>query len=335
MRFSPHRIAGRVLGLFLVVCVVSAGLYGSTGATSVGAQQNPAPSTGIDSHDTVTPSANGSSSNRTGGEIPSRSWKRIVDTDGSTSINAVAATESGDVVVAGSRFVNGERDAFIVRLDSEGEVGWQRTFDSTEGRADRHDEIHAAVATENGFVLAGTGGADIDGSTGWLLAVTGEGDKRWERRYGARGASFRTATASSEDGYVVGGIHPATGDGSDGQRAWLLEASTTGEVTWDRVYESLPTGRISAISDDGDGFVVGGRARSTGWIGTVRSDGRLTQSSTLAGAYQVRSIDPTRDGTYVLTGAGDGAKGTRNVWIARTEPDGTTRWNRSIAEYPW
>lgn len=92
-------------------------------------------------------------------------WRRVLDTDGRDDGYAVAVDGSGHALVVGSvggdllgNEVVGGDDAFVVKLDPEGDVVWARTFGSVAG------DYATAVAVDEAWNVwvAGATNGDLD-----------------------------------------------------------------------------------------------------------------------------------------------------------------------------
>ncbi|NIO11741.1 MAG: hypothetical protein GTO40_28450, partial [Deltaproteobacteria bacterium] len=116
----------------------------------------------------------------------------IGDLYDSSQLNAISQTADGGFVLVGQHltFVSWPNswygyyinDGWLVKLNSNGGVEWEQTYD---GGAD-NDTVKSVTQTAGGgFLLAGsTGGA------AWLIKTDASGNKIWDRTYG--GGGFNT-----------------------------------------------------------------------------------------------------------------------------------------------
>ena len=118
----------------------------------------------------------------------------------------------GGYIVVGTTvtFGAGEKDVWLLKLDANGDVTWQKTYGGTAG-----DEGYSVQQTsDGGYIVAGgtrsfgEGNYDI-----WLLKLDGGGDIVWQKTYG--GKHGITHTPSNR---------PLTGDTSWRQRPALSQA---------------------------------------------------------------------------------------------------------------
>ena len=96
--------------------------------------------------------------------------------------HAVALAGDGGFVIAGETrsYGSGSQDGWLVKLDSDGEEQWSRTFGGTES-----DIIYSVQATpDGGYILAGethsAEGASADNSHFWLIRTNFLGLEQWQ-----------------------------------------------------------------------------------------------------------------------------------------------------------
>ncbi len=95
----------------------------------------------------------------------------------------VVESANGDIYIAGSstgNTVNGEKDIYVVRLDSEGETTWANTF----GSSTTQEEALALVETPDGnFALAGYTEVIADLEAPYIMRFNTQGDSLWSGAY--------------------------------------------------------------------------------------------------------------------------------------------------------
>ncbi|WP_054839428.1 hypothetical protein [Thermococcus sp. JCM 11816] len=95
---------------------------------------------------------------------------------------------SGDIIIAGYSYVYTTRsiDAWVLRLDENGSVKWQKTYG---GGSDIDGGALAIALADNGgdIIVAGFYGATDWRYTGadlWVFKLDGNGTLKWQRVYG-------------------------------------------------------------------------------------------------------------------------------------------------------
>ncbi len=110
-------------------------------------------------------------------------------------------TPDGGCVLVGARGSSPQRDCYVVKLSSSGELEWERIF----GSASEEDESYSIVETpDGGYVIGGAGGVG-----GQVYKITAQGDSVWRKtidlsEFGWE--SVRSVVRSPCDDYVLGGF---------------------------------------------------------------------------------------------------------------------------------
>ncbi|NER17038.1 hypothetical protein [Spongiivirga citrea] len=177
----------------------------------------------------------------------------------------VGFTESNDFDITQT---NGSYDFWVVKIDNNGEMVWQKTFggsglDIAYGAANSHD---------NAYVIAGqtiSTDGDITNSKGesdfWVIKVNDSGDLVWQKTFG--GSDFDAAwsiSPSADKGFIIAGNSKsvdndvASNHGENdfwiikiNQNGTLLNEVNTGGSTLDFAYGITETsdGKIVAVGD--------------------------------------------------------------------------------------
>ena len=248
-------------------------------------------------------------------------------------------------------------DVWIVRLDAEGEILWQRVLGGSmndEGNAIRQTNdggyIVAATSSSRGPGLLGLGPPENrDGGGGiWIIKLDSEGNVLWQRVLGgSRGEWARDIQQTKDGGYiVVGASMSSDGDVSRNRGradAWVVKLDTDGKIEWQislggsgtesfsSVQQTLDGGYIVAGgSNSSDGDVPGNRDDRDGWIVKLDAGGDIEWQKLLGGPYRdgFTSIQQTLGGGYIVAGVansrdGDvsGNRGYSDAWIIKLRPE--------------
>lgn len=132
--------------------------------------------------------------------------------------------EGGALVVGGTEsFGAVGRDAWVVRLDGDLGVVWQRRYGDAG-----FDEAFDARRTSDGFLVAGR--TDASGTDdAWLLRLDEAGAVIDDRRYGGAGSDVATVLARNPaGGFWVAGDTDSFGAG--GRDVWLLKVEDDGSI---------------------------------------------------------------------------------------------------------
>jgi hypothetical protein len=250
-------------------------------------------------------------------------WQQNIGGTGHDYLRALVQTADGGLILGGNsssapggtikKSENyGASDFWIVRLDPDRHILWERSFGGSD-----LDDLYAIVEVAGGgYLLAGYSyspadgnktSANLGGADGWVIRLDAGGNKLWERAYG--GASWDVLTSArqtADGGFVLAGYRDAPS--SD---FWVLRIDAQGTPLWERSFAGPGNDRDELrelhITADG-GFIVGGIAGDGAggdfWVLRLNPQG----TKMWEGYYGGTSLDnlmrftPTADGGFLLGG---------------------------------
>jgi len=119
---------------------------------------------------------------------------------------AVAIAPNRDIIVTGytTSFGAGDKDVWVLRLDENGNVKWQKAYGGSG-----IDGANDAIVADNGDVVVvgrtnsfGVGGADF-----WVLRLDDNGNVKWQKTYGRSEDEWATAvTLAPNKDIIVAGV---------------------------------------------------------------------------------------------------------------------------------
>ena len=267
-------------------------------------------------------------------------WQKTYGGANSDDASAIAPTSDGGYVVAGETwsFGAGWNDVWVLKLDRQGDVQWQKTYG---GRStDRASTI--APTSDGGYIVGGwTMSFATEMSDAWVLKLDGQGNVQWQKTYGVTSYDSVSAIVPRPDGgYVVVGD---TGD--EASNVWVLKLDGRGNGQWLKTYgESFHDDHARGIipTSDGGYIVVGGTrsfdADKNGvhgvWVLKLDGKGNVQWQKRYGGpkgpkeevAHDKYAIAPTSDGGYIVVGrTGSFGAGSQDVWVLKLEADGSIR----------
>lgn len=141
-------------------------------------------------------------------------WESSFGGTGIETAQDIAKTLDGGYVVTGSTFSNdvdvsmnhGESDAWLVKLDANGQMEWQKTYGGS-----RFEDAQAVVASKDGgYILVGnskSNDGDVTDNAGendiWAVKTNSEGAILWEKSLGGSGLDFGYDILETADGSLV------------------------------------------------------------------------------------------------------------------------------------
>jgi hypothetical protein len=261
-------------------------------------------------------------------------WQRTYGGSESEDASFIQQTSDGGYIVVGTTtsFGAGETDIWFLKLSSDGDIEWQRTYGGSEW-----DDTYCIQQTNDGGYIAASStsssGAGWEGT--WFLKLSSDGDIEWQKTYGGdyiwEFGSFIQQT--SDGGYTVVGTTTSFGAGESD--IWFLKLSSDGDIEWQRAYGGSGWDGAYCIEQTNDGgYIVAGKTGSFGagesdfWILKLSSDGDIEWQKNYGGAYRDSAsfIQQTSDGGYVVAGDTSNTKG--NILVLKLSSTGVIEWQR-------
>jgi uncharacterized delta-60 repeat protein len=261
-------------------------------------------------------------------------WGKTYGGSDNDGASGVAIAPNGDIIVVGDTksFGAGGYDLWVLRLDENGNIKWEKTYGG-----DTNEGVPRVVIAPNGDIIVagetdsfGAGLSDV-----WVLRLDGEGDVKWQKTYGGDeddGASA-VAVAPSRDIIVAGYTHSFGGG-----EAWVLRIDGNGDVKWGKTFRESRYGGWTyavALADNGDILLAGEGWRSFGgnsdtgsydlWVLRLNGEGNVRWEKTYGGKYgeEARAITLADNGDVIVAGYTDSfGVGDKDVWVLRLPPDG-------------
>jgi len=147
--------------------------------------------------------------------------------------SSIQQTTDGGYIVAGYTATSsgpGERDVWILKLSSEGDIEWQKTYggDNDDGTSSIQQTSEGGYIVVGFTVSFGAGGSDI-----WVLKLSPTGDIEWEKTYGGSDSLTWSDSGSSiqekkEGGYIIAGNTKCFG--GESSDFLILDLSPTGDI---------------------------------------------------------------------------------------------------------
>ncbi len=172
----------------------------------------------------------------------------------------------------------GKTDVWIVKLNKNGDLIWDKTFGGSE-----NDEAHSIIQTDDGgyavtgfTVLEDTGDRDF-----WVIKLDKDGNKVWDRTFGGTSEEWANSIIQNKNGnYMVAGWTKSMGAGKTD--VWIVKLNKNGDLIWDKTFGGSENDEAHSIiqTEDG-GYAVVGWTKSKGagnadvWIIKLDENGNL------------------------------------------------------------
>ncbi|HYV95512.1 MAG TPA: T9SS type A sorting domain-containing protein [Chitinophagales bacterium] len=253
------------------------------------------------------------------------------------------SSRSDDGDVSGHHGPSGQYpDYWIVKLDSSGNIQWQRSLGGTGS-----DEAFGVdQSTDGGFIVAGyttSNDGDVSGYHGnidyWIVKLDSGGNIQWQKCLGGSGLDKSNSIQQTFDhGFIVLGYSFSDDGDVSGNHGntdfWVVKLDSSGNIQWQKSlggsdedgHESFgeleQSSSIQQIADGGfimtgctesmDGDVSGNHLGAYGypsgdyWIVKLDSSGNLQWQKCLGGSFleHATEIQQTTGGEFIVAGMG-------------------------------
>ncbi len=217
----------------------------------------------------------------------------------------------------------GEGDYWIVKLDKNGKVEWEKNFGGK-----RDDHLRTLALTSNGFIIGGESRSERSGNKTvgleegtdlWLIALSEKGDEQWQKSYNFKNRDIlmgmSVISGKQEDGsgkskgILLGGYTQAEGRiETDDETFWMLYLDQNGNEQWRKHVKGESRKKEERLSDvklnrDGSIVLAGTSAEELGkenWKIVKLGDKQVDQ---LIEKYDIKIYpNPVSDYAYVEIG---------------------------------
>ncbi|MDR2457284.1 MAG: hypothetical protein LBD41_02235 [Clostridiales Family XIII bacterium] len=299
---------------------------------------------------------------------PSIEWQKSFGGSDYDYASSIQITLEGGYIIAGRSSSNdgdvtenhGKFDYWIVNLDAQGTLKWQKSFGGSG-----FDSVHSIqITSDGGYIIAGRKEfteSDIPLNHGkgdyWIIKLDSQGNLLWQKFLG--GSDYDEANCiqiTSDGGYIIAG-YSSSSDGDvkvnrGGYDYWIVKLDSQGNLQWAKSFggsknevpfscQQTSDGDyiIAGYSYSNDGDVVENHGKGDFWIVKLDSQGTIKWQKSLGGSEldEATSIQITLDGGFIVAGStysidGDVTEnhGGSDIWIVKLDSEGTLQWQKSF-----
>ncbi len=238
------------------------------------------------------------------------------------------------VVGQTASFGTGVDDAYVIRLDPDGDTVWTRAYGG-----DGREQAYSLVQVADGYVFSGYTSTNAQGIADmYLVKFNEDGDTIWTKQYDAHGSTDQgyCISQSSDEGFIIAGFATEYGYGD---QVYLVKTDANGDLMWDTTYGGTHQDYARAVQQTPDGgYIIAGYSYSFGggdadiWLLRTDSSGDTLWTRTYGspnGDEHAFDILLAPDSGYIIVGTTESfGSGPYDVYVLRTEADGDTLWAR-------
>ncbi|NJD53765.1 MAG: PKD domain-containing protein [Candidatus Methanoperedens sp.] len=196
-------------------------------------------------------------------------WNISYREGGSNEVRSVQQTPDGGYIVAGTKYILPNTNAWILKTDFMGNKQWLKTFGGTGWNFITES---VQLASDGGLIVGGkawhsvvenTGYNEI--SNGWVMKTDKEGNKQWEKMLG-QGNDDRTKSVyeTYDGGYVfLVETHPQITEFPD-VNFQLIKTDNNGNIQWHNTFGTIYDVPNSIQQTKDGGYILSGTKDSTG-----------------------------------------------------------------------
>ena len=262
----------------------------------------------------------------------SLAWEKTFGGNGYDAAYSIQQTTDGGYIVAGGTdlFESGSSDAYVLKLNSDGGLAWEKTF----GGSDYDVARSIQQTTDGGYIAAGYTSGDV-----YVLKLNSDGSLAWQKTYSRSGENQAYSIQQTTDGgYIAAGY--TSGD------VYVLKLNSDGSLAWQKTFGGNYEDRAYSIQQTTDGgYIVTGYTKVAYtdffeignydvYILKLNSDGSLAWQKTFGGNYEdyAYSIQQTTGGGYIVAGYTNsfGPGYYYNVYALKLNSDGSLAWQKTF-----
>src|SRR5689334_20157735 len=236
-------------------------------------------------------------------------FQRTYGGNGSDEGRCVKQTWDGGYIIAGSTssFGAGAVDVYLLKVDSVGNVQWQKTFGGNN--IDRGYSLD--ITADSGYVICGfTNSFGFGGYDAYLIRTDQNGDTLWTKTYGGTDWDFGYSVKQTNDGgFIITGGTYSFGNGDED--FYIIKTNLSGDTLWTKAYGGSNMDVANAIQQTNDSaYIICGNTLSFGagatdiYLIKINPSGNVIWNKTYGGINEEEgnSVQQTSDGGFIIAG---------------------------------
>jgi len=190
-------------------------------------------------------------------------WDKTFGGSGYDWANDIIQTTDSGYAIAGftSSKGAGKFDVWVIKLDQEGNMLWNKTFGGSE------DEWAGPIiqTIDGDYIVAGSTQSKGDGKLDvWLVKLDHGGNILWDKTFGgSEDDEIGPIIQIADSGYLLAGLTRSKGAGEFD--AWVIKLDQEGNMLWDKTFGGSDRDFVNSIIKTTDqGYMLAGFTASKG-----------------------------------------------------------------------
>jgi hypothetical protein len=251
--------------------------------------------------------------------------------DGANEI--IQTADGGYAVIGYSDLLSKGDDAWVIKLNSDGNVQWNKAFGGTG-----LDSIDTIIQTKDGgYALCGfTESLGQSIHNAWFIKLDSSGNTTWTQTYSVSNYNEIVSVIETTDGgYALAGRTQCSKLG--GLSFWMVKVDSSGNLQWDKQFGQRENdfAKLIVQTSDGGYVLLGTRFSYTlgncSWLIKVNAFGVEQWNQTIKGSKEngkLTDVINTSDGAYILVGYSDKSE----AWLTKVDQKGVVQWSHEYGK---
>jgi hypothetical protein len=250
--------------------------------------------------------------------------------------NDIIALDDGFLIVGStSSFGNGQKDAYVVKVDKFGNKLYSLALGGSS-----NDEANAVVALKDSFMLAGYTGSYGNGVESLFVAnIAYDGSVLWQKGYYSDDDDYYRANdivKISENNTLVAGFENRVKFFASETNIYVNAINSQGERNGVKRYGGSKVDEANSIIKTDDGYIIAGMTKSWGsggedaYVIKIDKEGNRVWHNVFGYRFDevFNQIIATDDGGYIAVGTTDSdIRNQQDVYVVKINAKGEEQWS--------
>lgn len=263
-------------------------------------------------------------------------WTKTYGGTGADICYNIKTTSDNGYIFTGNTTssTGGGKDAFVVKVDSSGNILWQKSFG---GALDEYGSY--IVETPTGYLMSGmTYTYATSAKNIYLVSLKKDGTFKWAKSYGATAGGMHSGAyilPTNDNNFLICGSSML---GQTYHNSYVMKIDTNGNSLWFKEkIDSDYNANFSADNGIGGGYILAGyTTQSTNnddiYIIKIDNNGELEWAKTWGGTQNDNGLKiiNNNNNEYILYGFTGYGSGSTDLCILSLSASGNVNWSKAI-----